>query len=64
MALRNLFVLGLLLLVCLSNLMQVSSDHEIELEEDDEELLLPDNLLTVRDGNRKLMQDIGKKTLQ
>ncbi|CAL5194433.1 unnamed protein product [Lathyrus oleraceus] len=59
MALRNLFVLGLLLLVCLSNLMQVSSEHEIEMEkEDEEELQLPNELLTVRDGNRRLMQDI------
>ncbi|KAI5416517.1 hypothetical protein KIW84_041538, partial [Lathyrus oleraceus] len=59
MALRNLFVLGLLLLVCLSNLMQVSSEHEIEMEEEDEEeLQLPNELLTVRDGNRRLMQDI------
>ncbi|KAL5064690.1 hypothetical protein RYX36_026427 [Vicia faba] len=58
MALRNLFVLSLLLLACLSTLMQVSSDHEIEMEEEDEELQLPDKLLTVRDGNRRLKQDI------
>lgn len=39
--------------------MQVSSEHEIEMEEEDEEELhLPNELLTVRDGNRRLMQDI------
>ncbi|NP_001351693.1 snakin-2-like precursor [Cicer arietinum] len=54
MALRKLLGMGLLLLVCLS---KVSSDHEIEKDED-EELHLSDKPLIVRDGNRRLMQDI------
>ncbi|KAI5389045.1 hypothetical protein KIW84_074631 [Lathyrus oleraceus] len=37
----------------------VSSEHEIEMKkEDEEELQLPNELLTVRDDNRRLMQDI------
>ncbi|PNX55105.1 hypothetical protein L195_g048731 [Trifolium pratense] len=57
MALSKLLVLGLLLLVCIS---KISSDHEIEMEEDDELQLPDDKLLIVRDGNRRLMSDIGK----
>ncbi|KAK2355701.1 hypothetical protein P8452_75712 [Trifolium repens] len=52
MALRKLLVLGLLLLLCIS---KISSDHEIEMEEDDELQLPDDKLLIVRDGNRRLM---------
>ncbi|XP_020228023.1 gibberellin-regulated protein 11 [Cajanus cajan] len=54
MALRKLFVMGVLLLVCLA---KVSSDVDIEKEEH-EELHYPDDPLIVRDGNRRLMQDI------
>ncbi|BAT76125.1 hypothetical protein LR48_Vigan01g239600 [Vigna angularis] len=51
MALRELVLLGILLLVCVA---KVSSDVNTEKEE----LRFPDDPLTVRDGNRRLMQDI------
>ncbi|KAL9326479.1 hypothetical protein ACSQ67_007124 [Phaseolus vulgaris] len=53
MALRELLLMGIFLLVCLA---KVSSDVNIEKEEN--ELPFPDNPLIVRDGNRRLMQDI------
>ncbi|TKY73466.1 Snakin-2 protein [Spatholobus suberectus] len=56
MAPRVLLVLGMLLLVCL---VKVSSDLKVEegiVEE--EELHFPNEPLIVRDGNRRLMQDI------
>ncbi|KAG5028059.1 hypothetical protein AAZX31_05G033000 [Glycine max] len=54
MALRELIVMGLLLLVCLA---KVSSDVNIE-KEQDEEFRFPVDHLIVRGGNRRLMQDI------
>ncbi|MED6106040.1 hypothetical protein PIB30_000825 [Stylosanthes scabra] len=52
---RVLLLLGLFLLLCLS---KVSSDVEIENEEDEQLSLPTDKPLIVRDGNRRLMQDI------
>ncbi|KAK7265720.1 hypothetical protein RJT34_33343 [Clitoria ternatea] len=52
MALRHLLLLAMLLLFCLA---KVSSDIE---EEKEEERHFPDEPLIVRDGNRRLMQDI------
>ncbi|WVZ10201.1 hypothetical protein V8G54_014731 [Vigna mungo] len=51
MALRELILLGILLLVCVA---KVSSDVKTEKEE----VGFPDDPLTVRDGNRRLMQEI------
>ncbi|ESW10110.1 hypothetical protein PHAVU_009G181500 [Phaseolus vulgaris] len=55
MASRVFLVLGMLLLVCL---VKVSSDPKIEEETAEEELQFRNEPLIVRDGNRRLMQDI------
>ncbi|KAG5049808.1 hypothetical protein JHK85_010911 [Glycine max] len=56
MAPRVFLVLGMLLMLCL---VKVSSDPKREEEILEEELHFPDNEpLIVRDGNRRLMQDI------
>ncbi|XP_020229927.1 snakin-2 [Cajanus cajan] len=52
MAPRVLLVFGMLLLV---SLVKVSSDLKIE---EEEELHFPNEPLIVRDGNRRLMQDL------
>ncbi|KAK7389031.1 hypothetical protein VNO78_23862 [Psophocarpus tetragonolobus] len=55
MALREILVMGIVVLVCLA---KVSSDAEIGKEEKDEEVGFSGDELKVRDGNRRLMQEI------
>ncbi|RDX58719.1 Snakin-2, partial [Mucuna pruriens] len=56
MPLRELLLMmGMLMLVCLA---KVSSDVKIEKEGRYEQLRFPHDPLIVRDGNRRLMQDI------